>query len=245
MNAFANTALARLGAGEPVAALWLSLGSPALAEIAAEAGPHAIVFDCQHGAWDRAALFAAIGAAKTATPLVRVAGSSRELIGEALDAGAQGVIVPLVEDAATAAAAVAAAHYPPHGYRSGGGMRPLRAFGKYVAAAATQTLVAVMIETRAGLDRVAEIAATPGVGLVFIGPGDLGLSIGAEALERAIAAIFSASRAAGVACGIFTGGAEAAAARLAQGFMFVTADDDISLARGGFARSLAYVKVSP
>lgn len=238
-----NHALAELRAGHGIAAVWLTLGSVPLTEIAAEAAPAAIVFDGQHGLWDRAALHAAIAACGTATPLVRVQANSAAMIGEALDHGAQGVIVPLVETAAEAAATVAAAHYPPRGLRSGGGLRPLRAMAENVAAAATQTLVAVMIETRTGLANAAGIAATPGIDLVFIGPGDLALQLGPGSdLEGAIGSILAICRAAAVPCGLFTPSAAAARDRLAQGFAFVIADDDIRLARTGIAASLAITR---
>lgn len=238
-----SPALAKLRAREPVRAIWLSLGLPALAEIAAEAAPDAIVLDCQHGDWSRGALLAAAAAARPATPLVRVAANTPEAIGTALDAGADGVIVPLVETAEAARAAIAAAHYPPHGIRSGGGLRPLRDFGGYVAAS-RQTLVAVMVETAVGLANIAEIAANIAFdtqSLVFIGPGDLALSVGADAVEPAIAQILAACQAANVPCGIFTSGPETASRRLAQGFALVVADDDIRLARTGFAASLKAV----
>ncbi len=237
---FTNHALARMRSGEGVACVWLSLGSTALAEIAAESTPGAIVFDGQHGLWERASLHAAIAAAGASTPLVRVQANSIAAIGEALDYGAQGVIVPLVDTAEQAAAAVAAAQYPPHGGRSGGGLRPLGAMAPYVAACTTQILVSVMIETREGLANAAAIAATPGLDMVFIGPGDLALQLGPDAdLEAAIQAILAACRAVAVPCGVFTTTAEAARERMAQGFQFVVAEDDIRLARGGIARSLA------
>ena len=239
-----NAALARLRADQPVRAIWLTLGSLPLAEIAAESAPDAIVFDCQHGCWGETELAAAIAAAAPATPLVRVAANLPHLIGHALDAGAMGVIVPLVESAGAAAAAVAAAHFPPRGNRSGGGHRPLRAFADYVAAAATDTLVAVMIETRAGLDDAVAIVATPGVDLVFIGPGDLALAIGREALEAAIAAIAAAAARARVPCGLFTATTDAAR-RIAEGFAFVIAADDINLTRAGFAEALAHARREP
>lgn len=239
-GSFHNSALARIRAGQGVAAIWLSLGSAALAEVAAEAAPGAIVFDAQHGLWDRSALHAGIAAARDCTPLVRVQANSVANIGEALDYGAQGVIVPLIDTAEQAALAVEAAHYPPHGCRSGGGLRPLAAMGGYAASCATEILVSVMIETRAGLANVAAIAATPGVDMVFIGPGDLALQLGPDAdLEAAIQSILAACRTAGVPCGLFTATAEAARDRLEQGFALVIADDDIRLARSGFVRSLA------
>ena len=238
-GSFTNRALDGLRMHRALGCIWLSLGSPALAEIAAEHAPDAIVFDTQHGLWERAALQASIGvAAAASTPLVRVAANIGHLIGEALDSGAQGVIVPLVESAAEAAAAVRSAHYPPHGNRSGGGVRPLANFGAYSAACATQILVAVMIETQAGFDNTAAIVATRGVDMVFIGPGDLGLAVGTAALEAAIQSILAACRAHAMPCGIFTGSVDDARRRVAQGFAFVVVEDDIRLTRGGIGRSL-------
>ncbi len=241
-GAFDNGAIERLRAGQAIGCVWLSLGSVALAEIAAEYAPGAIVFDAQHGLWDKTTLHAAIGvAASTSTPLVRVGANIASCIGEALDSGAHGVIVPLVDSAAEAAAAVRSAHYPPRGNRSGGGVRPLANFSAYRAACATQTLVAVMIETQAGLDNTAAIAATPGVDMVFIGPGDLGMAVGEAALEPAINSILATCRAQRMPCGIFTGSTDDARRRATEGFAFVVVEDDIRLARG-MARSLVAFK---
>ena len=235
-----NTALAKLRAGEPVACVWLSLGSEAFAEIAAEAKPDAVVLDAQHGLWDVRSTHAALGMiAHGSTPLVRVADNSAVSIGLALDAGAQGVIVPLVETAEQAARAVSAAHYPPKGERSGGGVRPLSDFPAYWKSSAENTLVSVMIETRLGFANVEAIASVPGLDMIFIGTGDLTLSLGFDAdIEAAIQTIFAACRAAKVPCGIFTVNAAAAKARLAQGFAFVVAETDLRLAREGIAASL-------
>lgn len=243
---FTNTALKRLRGGDSLSCVWLSLGSVAVAEIAAECLPDVIVFDGQHGLWERTTLHAAISAAMiNSTPIVRVAANAGHLIGEALDSGAQGVIVPLVESSAQAAAAVAAAHFPPHGNRSGGGVRPLANFGAYSEACATQVLVSVMIETQVGLANAREIISTKGVDMVFIGPGDLALSLspdGASGLEDAIQMILDLCRSMGVPCGLFTGSVEDAQRRRAEGFAFVVAEDDIRLIRNGMARSLSAVE---
>ncbi len=243
IGTFENRALAALRKGDAVACIWLSLGSPALAEIAAEVRPGAVVFDGQHGLWEKTSLHHAIATvAPASTPIVRVQTNTVAAIGEALDSGAQGVIVPLVETAEEAAAAVAAAHYPPTGVRSGGGVRPLGDYAAYIAACSTQILVSVMIETAKGLDNAADIIATPGLDLVFIGPGDLALALGSDAatgLDPAMQHILGLCRAAGVPCGLFTTSPEAAAARIAQGFAFVVGEDDIHSARTGYARALA------
>lgn len=242
---YTNHALQRLRDGRPVSCVWLSLGSVALAEIAAECSPDMIVFDGQHGLWERTTLHAGILAVgEASTPVVRVATNNSHHIGEALDSGALGVIVPLVESAAEAAAAVVAAHYPPRGKRSGGGVRPLSDFANYSKACTTQVMVSVMIETELGLANAPEIIATPGIDMVFIGSGDLALSLGpngAPGLENAIQLILGLCRSSGVPCGIFTPSVEDARNRLSEGFAFVVAEDDIRLTRNGIARSLSAV----
>ncbi len=243
---------ARLAAGDRLGCLWLSLGSPAIAEIAAEAAPDAIVFDQQHGLWDRLTLEAAVGLVRHRTsPLVRVARNDPLDIGTALDAGAVGVIVPLVETVEQARQAVRAARFPPHGARSGGGVRPLQRFVPYVAEAAENTFVAVMIETADGLANAATIAETPGLDMVFIGTGDLSLSLGCfpsggPPLEEAIETIAAACRTAGIACGCFTPYASLARERRRQGFALIVLGDDATLLGGALRSATAsFGPVSP
>ena len=167
--------------GEPVGLLWLALGSPAVAEFAAHAGAGALVIDLQHGLWDRHSLEAAVGVAAPKLPvIVRVAENSPNVIGTALDAGADSVLVPLVDTAEQARAAVASARFPPHGNRSGGGIRPLAAgFADYLKRAEAVT-VGVMIETAAGVANTEAIAAVEGLDYVLIGSGDLTISYAAQ-----------------------------------------------------------------
>jgi 2-keto-3-deoxy-L-rhamnonate aldolase RhmA len=233
------TLKARLAQGPCVGAAWFALGSAALVELAVRARPDAIVIDQQHGLWERRELEAAIGLVPgDIAVLVRVAENSALAIGTALDAGAEGVIVPLVESAAAAAQAVRSSHYPPRGVRSAGGVRPLQDFERYAQGA--QSIVTIpMIETRAGLAQADASAATEGVDMVFIGPGDLALSLGVSpgdpGHEAACAAIHASCASAGVPCAIFTGSAEAAAARRAEGFRMVVVATDFGLAMRGFA----------
>jgi 2-keto-3-deoxy-L-rhamnonate aldolase RhmA len=238
----------RLAAGECLGVAWLSLGSAALAELAARARPDAIVLDQQHGLWERRELEAAIGLVPSEIPvLVRVAENSATAIGTALDAGAEGVIVPLIESAEAAAQALRFSRYPPLGTRSGGGVRPLVDFAGY-AAGASSIATLLMIETRAGLAAASAIAAAEGLDMVFIGPGDLALSLEvapthAEHAE-ACSAIRRASEAVGVPCGIYTGSAEAATARRAEGFRMVVVASDLDLAVRGFAQACAGFRVA-
>ncbi|MBS0412559.1 MAG: hypothetical protein JSR86_21770 [Proteobacteria bacterium] len=225
----------RLKSGPAVGCHWLSLGSPAIAELAAESGADAIVIDTQHGLWDRSSLEAAIGAVAGRVPvLVRVADQSDWAIGSALDAGAHGVIVPMVNTGEECARVVGATQYPPTGHRSGGGARTSADFVAYRAAA--QHLVAsVMIETAAAVEAAEAIAATPGLDMIFIGPGDLSLSLGSSQgqpdFEAAVAKVMAAGRAAGVPVGIFTTGIDQAVARAKEGHCFVVAAYDVAVNR--------------
>lgn len=219
---------------------WFCMGSVPLLEIAAARGFDAAVIDLQHGLWDRLSTHLAVSALGDVPMIARVAANTAAKIGEALDSGATGVLVPLVETAEQARDAVAAANFPPGGIRSGGGVRPLtNGFAHYVEHNA-RPLVGIMIETARGVAEAAAIAAIPGVDLVFIGTGDLALSIGCfpavdERLEQACQAVYEACLAAGVPCGIFTTTADAARQRLGEGFAATVAANDISVVAQGFA----------
>ncbi len=232
----------RLALAGAVGCHWLTLGAPVLAELASEAGAESLVIDMQHGRWDREGLENAIAAVGARAPvLVRTADASDFAIGSALDAGAHGVIVPMINGAAECASVVAAAHYPPHGRRSGGGARPGADFAAYRKAMADHMLVAVMIETVAGVEAAEAIAAVPRLGMIFIGPNDLSLALGeaqgSPAFEAALALVLAAGEAAGVPVGIYTGNAEQAASRAAEGYRFVVVASDVQLNRAA-ARSV-------
>jgi 2-keto-3-deoxy-L-rhamnonate aldolase RhmA len=239
----------RVAAGGCLGVSWLALGSAALAEIAAAARPDAIVLDQQHGLWERRELEAAIGLVPSDVPvLVRVAENSALAIGSALDAGAEGVIVPLIESAEEAAQALRSSRYPPRGNRSGGGVRPLRNFAGYLAGADAIATI-LMIETRAGVEQAAQIATTEGVDMLFIGSGDLALSLGADPAQpeyaAACAAIRRASDAAGVPCGIFTGSLAGARQRRDEGYRMVVVANDIDLVGQGLASASDAFRLRP
>lgn len=214
---------------------WLGLGSAAVTEVAARTGPDAVVFDMQHGLWDLPDLSAAIGiAAQHATPIVRVTENAPYAIGSVLDMGALGIIVPMVEDGDQAARAVAYAHYPPHGSRSAGGMRPHKDFPAYVQASRDAIFVAVMVETAKGLDNVNEIAATPGVDMIFVGPADLALSLGTfpdfdDKHAAAVEMIHQACKDAGIGIGMFTRTLDEVRVYRDRGFHLVTLTNDITM----------------
>lgn len=228
----ANPLLERLASGGAIGSLWVGLGSVAAAEVMAEGRPDAMIFDMQHGLWDRQSLYHGCAAVRAKTePVVRVAANDPAGIGDALDLGAAGVIVPLIESAEEAKAAVAAAKYPPDGRRSAGGVRPMLDFSTYAKGANRGTLLSVMIETEKGLKNAAAIAAVPGVDLIFIGPSDLSLSLGVfpdlgPKHEQALQTILAVCRKAGKPCGLFTMHSSHALDRLRQGFQWMVLGND-------------------
>jgi len=240
-----NAALAKWRTGEQTIGAWLSLGNTHTAEMLANAGFDWLCIDMQHGLVDYGDLRHMLPAISTTdtTPIVRVAGNNPAEIMKALDAGAMGVIVPLVNNRAEAAAAVAACRYPPEGGRSFGPIRAAMYGGRGYAAEANEEIACiVMIETKEGIANLEEIVTTPGLGGVYIGPADLAYALGLPPkgdnddplhLET-VGRILAACKAHGVPAGIHTGGLEYTKLRLAAGFNFVTLGSD-----GGFMMQAA------
>ncbi len=230
----------RLSEGGTMGVFWFALGSPALVELAIARGSDAVMLDMQHGLFERRDLEAAVGCVPPSIPcLVRIEDDSPAAVSRALDAGAEGVLVPMVETAAQAAAVAAACHFPPKGNRSGGGVRPLADFGAYRRAADEAITVGVMIETAKGVANAGEIAAAPNVDFVFIGSGDLALSLDGDtaALEEALRTILDACAGAGKPCGVFTMNPEDALRRAEQGFAITVAANDLSAVMTAFETS--------
>src|SRR4051812_27105328 len=145
----------RLRARETLVGYWVGLDAPPATERIARLGYDYVVLDGQHGLLGQSGVLSglmAIDAGARRVGLVRVEANDPVPIGRALDAGAAGVIVPLVDDGEQAVAAVAAARYAPDGVRSFGPMRSGLRVGPDAAAANVQTVVIVMIETAAGLE---------------------------------------------------------------------------------------------
>jgi len=239
------TLRSRLAQRLPLGVFWMNTGSATVLELAANAKPDAIVIDAQHGLWDRQTMEYAVGAANPHAPvLVRTAENRPIAIGQALDAGAEGVIVPLIETGEEAAAAVSAARFPPHGTRSAGGVRPLsRDFATYYAQANAGTVVGVMIETARAVQNATAIANTPGIDFVLIGTGDLALSLATFPTqdprhELACRAVFDACKASGVPCAIFTGNIDDAIKRRHEGYGLVVVANDIDVVSRGFSSAM-------
>ena len=220
-------------AGRAARNAWLTIPDAYLAEMVAAGGiAEAVTLDLQHGLFDRDTAVHAIRAVAThgAAPLVRLPGIDPALVGYVLDAGAAGVIAPQVESVAEAKALVAACRYPPAGRRSHGPTRAALRPGADAFAAAEQALVFAMIETREGLAQCEAMAATEGLDGLFVGPGDLGLSLGFGAgqdrqepeLQGAIARVLAACRAGGKRAAIHAATTQYAAQMARSGFDLVT-----------------------
>lgn len=248
---------ARIRGRDPVVGYWVTLDSPVSTERVSRLGYDYVCLDAQHGFLDLGGLtrgLMAVQAGGSAVGLVRVGANDPFHIGQALDAGAAGVIVPLVDTAEQAAAAVSAAKYPPSGRRSYGPMRSGQRIGPRPAVANAETVVLAMIETPAGLANVEQICATPGLDGVYIGPSDLRIAIGGAypgdpsvetEFNAAVDAVRGAAEAAGVCAGIHTMSGADAALRLGQGFTFVSVASDLSHLSEGAAAHLETARTSP
>ena len=174
---FTNKLRGIWASGRPVLNGWLSIGNPLTAEIMATQGYDAITIDLQHGALDFATALPMLQAMRAydVTPIVRVPWREPGIIMKALDAGAQGIICPMVNSASEAAEFVKYMYYPPKGERSYGPTRAAFAYGGYDLKANDEVLAFAMIETPEGVDNLEAIAAVDGLAGIYIGPSDLTL----------------------------------------------------------------------
>jgi len=234
----ANTLKVAVAEHRPIINGWLAIPSSYSAEILGHQGYDAVTVDLQHGMIDFASALTMLQAlsATPAVPLVRVADDTPARIMQLLDAGAYGVICPMISTAEQAQRFVSACRYPPQGTRSFGPARGLLYGGAdYPQHANHEILTLAMIETREGLANIEHILAVDGLDGVFIGPNDLSLTLtgtaSAEsthpnmlsAIERALSCCRTKQKIAGIFC---TSGA-AAAQRIAAGFNFVTPANDV------------------
>jgi 4-hydroxy-2-oxoheptanedioate aldolase len=213
----------RVRRGESVLGTFLNLGSPLAAEICARAGFDWLLVDLEHGAGTEAELISTLQAiGDRCGTIVRVESSERPRIQRALDAGADGVMVPRVESAAEARAAVSHLRYAPRGDRGVAYMN--RGASWTPIGEERELLCVVQIETPGAVDDARDIAAIEGVDVLFVGPNDLSVALGTK--ELPLAEIVEAARAEGKAAGIFTGSPEDAKLALDRGFRFVAVASD-------------------
>jgi len=167
--------------GKPAINGWLSIPSAFCAEIMAAQGFDAITIDLQHGLIDQQAMVAMLQAMRCSdvTPLIRVPSLDPAAIMKALDAGAHGIVCPMINTRAEAETLVSCVRYPPAGMRSFGPTRALVSIGAdYARIANDEILCFAMIETRAGYENLEAIANTPGLDGILVGPSDLALGLG-------------------------------------------------------------------
>ncbi len=224
--------------GRPVLNGWCSVGSPFIAEAFANCGWDSVTIDVQHGLIGYAEMLAmlqAVNASGVGT-IVRVPWNAPWEAMKALDAGASAIICPMINDAAECRAFVEACRYPPDGYRSFGPTRAALVGGADYASEANRHVVTLaMIETRAGLDNVDEITATPGLDGIYIGPSDLSLALGGAPDQdsqdpmrlAAFDRILAACKAHGLKTGVHTTSIAYSQAMIERGFDLVTVGADL------------------
>lgn len=224
---------ARWEADEPVLGAWTN-PSDAIFACLRSAGYDMLVIDCQHGTADEgtaADLIRGLPSTPHAT-FVRVQRNDPGAIGRVLDAGADGVIVPLIDTADDAAAAVAACRYLPRGGRSFG---PTRAdLGIDPAELEARVSCFVMVETETAVGNIDAICAVPGLAGIYVGPVDLGISLGVAPVDAAnsplvaecLRTAVSACNNAGIIAGVHTFNGASASKHVGMGFRFLTVGSD-------------------
>jgi 4-hydroxy-2-oxoheptanedioate aldolase len=223
-----------------------------MAEILSLEGPDFVILDAQHGMFGHGTVIEClIALARTGvSPIVRVPSADGAYIGQVLDAGAHGVIVPMVESEESARGAVAACRIFPAGNRSFGPVRASQAFGRDPIRLGEEVLCLVMVETATAVARIDEICSVPGVDGVFIGPGDLAITYGlAPGLEPipgphadAIEHVRKVCGSHGVRVGLPCFNADAARRMIDQGFDYVTIGADTHWVAANARAELARVR---
>ena len=227
-------------AGEPALNAWLTIGNGFAAEVIAAQGFDSIVLDVQHGVMDYPEMLSILQStlAYDVTPLVRVPWLDPGAIMKAMDAGAYGIICPMINNRQQAAEFVSYMRYPPLGTRSFGPTRVgVSAGSDYASQANEQILCIAMIETADGMKNLHEIVNTQGLDGIYIGPADLTLGLtngrlapGADYEEPeivdAIKKILAACKDAGIVACLHCGSAEYAAKAFGWGFNLCTLNSD-------------------
>jgi len=216
---------------------WLSIGSPVIAELVGQCGFDWLLLDLEHGCGGEASLFQNLQALRgsLSAVIVRVGAPHPDLIQRVLDWGADGVMVPHVDTAEAAKAAVRATRFPPHGTR--GYSRSVRAcnYGLVQPEVGVQPLVFAQIESETAVNNVGGIAAVDGVDVLFVGPADLVFdlkaSVSTRPYETCLADVASAAQASGKQAGILCRNESNVPSLTAQGFTVQAVDSDTAILR--------------
>ncbi|MDM0077160.1 aldolase/citrate lyase family protein [Variovorax sp. J2P1-59] len=235
---------------------WLAIPNGFSAETMAHQGWDSLTIDLQHGVVDYQSMIPMLQAISTTdtVPVVRVPWLEPSALMKALDAGAYGVICPMISTADEAARLVAYTHYAPRGTRSFGPVRALLYGGADYAQHANDTIVTfAMIETAQALENLDAIMSVEGLDAVYIGPSDLSLALGCRPVfddvdppvAQAIDHVLERAKAHGLVAGIHNGTPEGALARVAKGFQFVTVSSDARLIAAGAQQVLSKMRAAP
>lgn len=234
---------------------WLAIPSSFSAETMAHQGWDSLTIDLQHGVVDYQAMIPMLQAISTTdtVPVVRVPWLEPGILMKTLDAGAYGVICPMVNTREDAQKLVAYTHYAPRGTRSFGPVRALLYGGADYPQHANDTIVTfAMIETAKALDNLDDILSVEGLDAIYIGPSDLSLALGCKPtfdeldpkVAEAVSHILERAKAHGVVAGIHNGSPEAALGRIAKGFQFVTVGSDARLMAAGAQQVIAKMRAA-
>ncbi|GAA4354241.1 aldolase/citrate lyase family protein [Variovorax defluvii] len=235
---------------------WLAVPNSFSAEVMAHQGWDSLTIDLQHGVVDYQAMVGMLQAISTTNtmPVVRVPWLDPAALMKALDAGAYGVICPMVNTREEAQRLVAYTHYAPRGTRSFGPVRALLYGGADYPQEANDTIVTfAMIETAQALDNLDDILSVEGLDAVYIGPSDLSLALGCRPVfddvdppvAQAIDHILDRAKAHGLVAGIHNGDPKVALARIAKGFQFVTVSSDARIMAAGSQQLLSQMRAAP
>jgi len=233
----ANSVRTRLAASQAVVNGWLSIGSSYSAEGVGHSGVHAVTVDLQHGMLDFSDALVMMQAisATPATPMVRVPDLDPAKIMHLLDAGAYGIICPMISTPEQTKTLVDACRYPPLGNRSFGPSRGILYGGPDYVAKANETVMAIpMIETAEAVDRIEEILNVEGVDMVYLGPNDMAFALDRHVdhprpkSEAALLHVLEAATRRGIPVGIFCADGDDARKRIEQGFRLVTPGNDFA-----------------
>jgi 4-hydroxy-2-oxoheptanedioate aldolase len=236
-----NPVKKKLRAGEPTYGTWLSLGDLYATRVLARLGFDWLTLDIEHSPidWSQAAAIFACIADAGCVPLARVPKGNHDYIKRALDGGAWGIVVPMVDTVEQARIAVAAAKYPPTGNRSlGGGWHAINfetSGAEYFQKANDEILVVLQTESPTGVANAREIYSLPGVDAIFVGPVDLraqmrapdGSEASNEEFEAMLQRVVDAGKAVGTPTGMHTMDVAAAKRRTEQGMQFIAIGSEL------------------
>lgn len=242
-----NPVKSALKAGQPQVGTWLSLGSVFAARMMARTGFPWLTVDMEHSPidWSEAGLLFGAIADAGCVPLARVPRGDHDHIKRVLDAGAHGIVVPMVNTVEEARDAIAAAKYPPTGTRSVGGALHALNFdatpGDYYKHANDEILVVLQTESPEGVDNAEEIYALPGVDAIFVGPNDLsfqmrpadGTDPTPDELEAMLQRVLAAGKKTGTPVGLHVQTTEAVEQRIAEGWQFIALGSELKMMVSG------------